>query len=120
SSSACPKAPAASTTPTPTYSTPASRTETGSAGPFRRVRLPLRARGVERRQFQAGRLDPLQGREPRHVHPEAARVVDLRYQAAVGEGRGVAFAEGAGRRMVGDHRLGGDEALHDPVLHPFV
>ena len=56
----------------------------------------------------------------RQVHREAARVVDLRDQAAVGDRRRVAVAEGAGRRMVLQQRFERGEAFGDPVPHPDV
>ena len=104
------------------------------AGRVRRPsdRSPTRAAvtsGVGASGWRSGRAASNAGsdRRPRcatgsdtRVDAEAAGVVDLRHQAAIGKARRVALAIRARRRMAGQHRLGRVETADDPVHHPFV
>src|SRR5512143_1432840 len=60
------------------------------------VRLAIGVCGLEGGQGLACRLDPGEGRVWREIDLEATRRVELRHQAAVGNGRGVAHREAAG------------------------
>src|SRR6266849_2583369 len=87
-----------------------TRTSCGSAtrdrsGPSLRVRLVLRPRLVEGRELAAGGVGRDDLRKSIKRHLQAARVVDLRHQADVGQ-RDLA-AEAVWRRL--DHRLQGLE-----------
>src|SRR6266446_9439173 len=81
-----------------------------------RVGLVLRPRLLKSGELRACRIDRDDFGKSIERHLQTPRVVDLRYQADIGE-RNLA-AEGIGRRT--DHGFHRGEALENPVVVPGV
>ena len=84
------------------------------------VRLHRRGRVAKSWQRFAGGDDAPDGRQRGERAVEAAGIEDLRHQAAIGQRRRIAVAEGAGGRMSVEQLLDSQQARVHPVAIPGV